>query len=309
MLAATALRDVPGVRLSFGGFSNGGKLQLTLASDDPEQLNAAAAAVERDLRTVPGLEQRHLEREPAEARDRHSSAGGPRRRARRHHRYAQHRHAHRDVGRRREQSRQAESCKPADTDPRPAARRRARRPRAHSIALGARQVGTGAAGECRRSLDGRRARAHHALRPQPQRDRRCRSQRHAARRHGEEGAPAPVTAEPAGGRPSGRLRRSRVHDGAVRRLRPGDGRRHPVHLPAARAAVPRIPAADHDPRGAAALRRRRAVLPVHHRLRDVRAVADRHADADGHRDQELDPAGRVRRARRCTSTACRATTR
>jgi multidrug efflux pump subunit AcrB len=55
VLAAAALRDIPGVRLSFGGFSNGGKLQLTLASDDPEQLNAAAAAVERDLRTVPGL--------------------------------------------------------------------------------------------------------------------------------------------------------------------------------------------------------------------------------------------------------------
>jgi multidrug efflux pump subunit AcrB len=55
VLAATALRYVPGVRLSFGGFSNGGKLQLTLASDDPEQLNEAAAAVERDLRTVPGL--------------------------------------------------------------------------------------------------------------------------------------------------------------------------------------------------------------------------------------------------------------
>ena len=47
VLAATALRDIPGVRLSFGGFSNGGKLQLTLASDDPEQLNEAAAAVER----------------------------------------------------------------------------------------------------------------------------------------------------------------------------------------------------------------------------------------------------------------------
>jgi len=55
VLAATALRDIPGVRLSFGGGSGGGKLQLTLASDDPEQLNEAAAAVERDLRTVPGL--------------------------------------------------------------------------------------------------------------------------------------------------------------------------------------------------------------------------------------------------------------
>lgn len=49
-----ALRNIPGVRLSFGA-QNGSKLQITLAGDDPERLNLAAAAVERDLRTVPGL--------------------------------------------------------------------------------------------------------------------------------------------------------------------------------------------------------------------------------------------------------------
>ena len=43
------------MRLSFGGGGGGSKLQITLAGDDPERLNAAAAAVERELRTVPGL--------------------------------------------------------------------------------------------------------------------------------------------------------------------------------------------------------------------------------------------------------------
>ena len=53
--AATALLSgVPGVRLSFGA-QLGGKLQITLAGDDPDQLNLAANAVERDLRTLPGV--------------------------------------------------------------------------------------------------------------------------------------------------------------------------------------------------------------------------------------------------------------
>ena len=54
MSAGTALRDIPGVRLSFGA-QTGSKLQITLAGDDPDQLNLAAAAVERDLRTLPGI--------------------------------------------------------------------------------------------------------------------------------------------------------------------------------------------------------------------------------------------------------------
>jgi multidrug efflux pump subunit AcrB len=54
MAAAVALRDIPGIRLSFGA-QTGGKLQITLAGDDPGQLNLAAAAVERDLRTLPGI--------------------------------------------------------------------------------------------------------------------------------------------------------------------------------------------------------------------------------------------------------------
>lgn len=52
--AAAQLHDIPGVRLSFGAQA-GGKLQIRLAGDDPDQLNLAASAVERDLRTLPGL--------------------------------------------------------------------------------------------------------------------------------------------------------------------------------------------------------------------------------------------------------------
>jgi multidrug efflux pump subunit AcrB len=52
--AIQALRDVPGVRLSFGA-QTGSKLQVMLAGEDPERLNLAASAVERDLRTLPGI--------------------------------------------------------------------------------------------------------------------------------------------------------------------------------------------------------------------------------------------------------------
>ncbi|HVF17975.1 MAG TPA: efflux RND transporter permease subunit [Steroidobacteraceae bacterium] len=54
MAAARKLSDIPGVRLSFGA-QTGSKLQITLAGDDPLQLNLAASTVERDLRTLPGI--------------------------------------------------------------------------------------------------------------------------------------------------------------------------------------------------------------------------------------------------------------
>ena len=49
------LRALPGVRVSVGAGQTGEKLQVSLASDDPFALAAAAAAVERDLRRLPGL--------------------------------------------------------------------------------------------------------------------------------------------------------------------------------------------------------------------------------------------------------------
>ncbi|MBB6094453.1 multidrug efflux pump subunit AcrB [Povalibacter uvarum] len=52
--AAAQLRDIPGVRISFGA-QTGSKLQITLAGDDPLQLERAASAVERDLRTLPHI--------------------------------------------------------------------------------------------------------------------------------------------------------------------------------------------------------------------------------------------------------------
>lgn len=47
--------DIPGARFSFGGGNSGEKLTLVLSGDDPQQLKSAADAVERDLRTLPGL--------------------------------------------------------------------------------------------------------------------------------------------------------------------------------------------------------------------------------------------------------------
>src|SRR5690606_25642791 len=49
--ATAALADIPGARLQFQG-GGGDRLQVTLAGDEPERLAAAAAAVERELRTM-----------------------------------------------------------------------------------------------------------------------------------------------------------------------------------------------------------------------------------------------------------------
>ncbi len=55
--ATELLRAIPGVRLQFEGSGGGGgdRVQITLAGDEPERLAAAAAAVEREMRAVPGL--------------------------------------------------------------------------------------------------------------------------------------------------------------------------------------------------------------------------------------------------------------
>ncbi|HFH3285665.1 efflux RND transporter permease subunit [Pseudomonas aeruginosa] len=49
------LRTLPGVRVSVGGANSGETLELTLASDDPDILDSAAAKVEAQLRTLPGI--------------------------------------------------------------------------------------------------------------------------------------------------------------------------------------------------------------------------------------------------------------
>ncbi len=51
----TAMAEVPGVRSKVGLGGSGEKYQLVLTGEDPLALASAAAAVERDLRTIPGL--------------------------------------------------------------------------------------------------------------------------------------------------------------------------------------------------------------------------------------------------------------
>lgn len=50
-----ALNQIPGAKFAVGRGNNGEKLQLTLASDDSQLLESAAAAVERDMRTLKGV--------------------------------------------------------------------------------------------------------------------------------------------------------------------------------------------------------------------------------------------------------------
>ncbi len=49
------LRKLPGVRVTVGAGGNGEELQLLLSSDDPQALSATTKAVEREIRTMPGL--------------------------------------------------------------------------------------------------------------------------------------------------------------------------------------------------------------------------------------------------------------
>jgi multidrug efflux pump subunit AcrB len=53
--ARARVADLPGARISYISSEPGELMQLVLASDDPHRLMEAAQALERDLRTVPGL--------------------------------------------------------------------------------------------------------------------------------------------------------------------------------------------------------------------------------------------------------------
>jgi multidrug efflux pump subunit AcrB len=52
--ASEVLRDIPGARIQFDG-SDADRMGITLAGDDPAALARAAANVEREMRTLPGL--------------------------------------------------------------------------------------------------------------------------------------------------------------------------------------------------------------------------------------------------------------
>ena len=95
------------------------------------------------------------------------------------------------------------------------------------------------------------------------------------------------------GRRNPRDRRRRGHERSVRLLRRRDGRGPHDGLRAPRAPVRQFPAADHDPNLVAALDRRRDHRAPHHAQGDVDAGRNRHSDADGHRHQERDHAGRL----------------
>jgi multidrug efflux pump subunit AcrB len=53
--ATEILRSIPGARFQFGGGGGGSRLEVTLAGDEPNRLNLAAANVEREIRSLPGL--------------------------------------------------------------------------------------------------------------------------------------------------------------------------------------------------------------------------------------------------------------
>ena len=53
--ARARLADLPGAKISYISSEPGELMQLVLASDDPQRLMEAAQALERDLRTIPGL--------------------------------------------------------------------------------------------------------------------------------------------------------------------------------------------------------------------------------------------------------------
>jgi len=50
-----ALSALPGARITVGRGGNGEKLDVTLASDDSQLLESAAASLERDMRTLKGV--------------------------------------------------------------------------------------------------------------------------------------------------------------------------------------------------------------------------------------------------------------
>ncbi|MGV3590134.1 MAG: efflux RND transporter permease subunit [Gammaproteobacteria bacterium] len=52
--ATEALRGIPGAKLTFGG-AGGDRLEVTLVSDNPDNLRSAADAIEREMRTYEGL--------------------------------------------------------------------------------------------------------------------------------------------------------------------------------------------------------------------------------------------------------------
>ncbi len=115
--ASKALRDFPGVRLSFGTGGFGEKLQISLAGDDATLLADAAQRVEHDVRDS-GLANVTSSSEPRAAGDRDPAGAGACCRARRLHRSVERGHPHRDRRRRVDEPAEVQPAGAADSDPR-----------------------------------------------------------------------------------------------------------------------------------------------------------------------------------------------
>ncbi len=192
--------------------------------------------------------------------------------------------------------RQVRHRRPADPDPR-ATRLKGARQQGHP------RSAEGADNERRRgaALGGRHVRDQpgpdldRPLRPAAARADRRRSRRNdTTRRRARRRAQAAGGAKPSVRSRGTPVRRRRDHGRGVREFRQGHGRRPDDGVRGAGAAVRIVPASGDDPVLAAAVDRRGHRRAGDRRDADEPARRDRHPDADGHRDEERDHAGRFR---------------
>lgn len=288
------LRDLPGVRVAVNNGGNGEKLQITLAGSDATALESAAAALESQLRTLHGignvtssaaLQRPEVQFRPDPAR---AAALGVTTEAAadaiRIGTYGAYSTALPKLNLPERQIAIRARIDPAlrqDLDAIGQLRVAGTNGSVTVASVGTLSIGSGPVAD----RPARPRAQHHAV---------GRAQRPHHRR-GQPGGAAPAGAAAlAGRRPPGPARRAAEHERAVPEFRLGHGHRRVLRVCGARAPVPRLPAAGHHPVRAAAVAGRRAALAADHADELFHARADRPADADGHRDQEFDPAGRVR---------------
>jgi multidrug efflux pump subunit AcrB len=286
------LLDVPGARFTLSSGGVGEKLQLILASDNNAALKASAQALERELRSVglsnvnstaslerPEIVVRPDVRRAAERGVTTAAIGDAR----------GHQRGFRRAGR------AAEPGQPAAVHPRADAGFGSRESRDD---CGSSRGGAGRACAARERCQHRRrerAFADRSLRSFAIRHRERGPWRHAAGGRGGCGDGLAGGEIHAVQRPAHRGGRCGACGRARGRVRDGDRRRRAVRVLGARVAVQGLPAAGHDPVRDSLVARRGARGAADRAQRARRAGDDRPRDADGHRDEELDPARRIRR--------------
>ncbi len=290
----TALEVLPGVRTKVGLGGSGEKYILVLTGEDPQALAGAALAVEKDLRTIPGLGQiastASLIRPEIAVRPdfaKMADLGVTSQAIADTLRIATSGDYDVSLPKLNLSQRQV----PIVVKLQESARKdlgvlqRLTVPGAHGPVMLAEVASLEAHG---------RPGGDRPLRPLAQRQLRDRAVRPAAGRRQGQGAGAASDPQPAPGREGGGSGRCRSDGRTVRELRPGHAHRRAVHLHRAGAPVQGLPASgDHLERPAAGAGRglRR---PAGRAQEFLDAFADRPGHADGDRDQELDPAGGVR---------------